>query len=175
MDIITTAMTAITQARGQIGADGMLSPMPMFSNKSRTDNQFRVVLGAIIVGAFLIFLIFSCITARRRRRQGQQPWRGTGWAAGAPPPGHGPAQYTGAPPQQYNGNTAAAPPYSPPANQGYYGQGYNSGTNQGYFGGQQQGVELQQPENAYARGGENVYSPPAGPPPGKKAGDGIIR
>lgn len=30
MDIIITAMTAITQARGQIGADGMLSPMPMF-------------------------------------------------------------------------------------------------------------------------------------------------
>lgn len=150
-------------------------PCQCFSINNYTDIQSRVVLGALVVGAFLIFLIFSCITARRRRRQGQQPWRGTGWAAGAPPPGHGPARYTGAPPQQYNGNTAAAPPYSPPANQGYYGQGYNSGTNQGYFGGQQQGVELQQPENAYARGGENVYSPPTGPPPGKTAGDGIIR
>ena len=169
-------MTAIIQARGLIGADGTFSPLPKFFTKNYTNSQYRVVLAALIIGAFLIFLTFSCITARRRRRQGQQPWRGTGWAAGVPPPGHGPAQYTGAPPQQYNGNpNAAAPPYSPPANQGYYGQGYNSGSNQGYFGGQQQGVELQQPENAYARGGENVFSPPAGPPPGKKAGDGIIR
>ena len=168
-------MTATTQAHGLTGADGMLSPTTNPFTMDFANNQPRVVLGALVAGAFLIFLIFSCITARRRRRQGQTPWRGTGWAAGAPPPGHGPAQYTGAPPQQYNGNAAAAPPYSPPANQGYYGQGYNSGTNQGYFGGQQQGVELQQPENAYARGGENVYSPPAGPPPGKKAGDGIIR
>lgn len=173
--VIITTMTAITRARGLTGVDGKLSPKPKYFTKNDTNSQSRVVLGALIVGAFLIFLIFSCITARRRRRQGQQPWRGTGWAAGVPPPGHGPAQYTGAPPQQYNGNTSAAPPYSPPANQGYYGQGYNSGSNQGYFGGQQQGVELQQPENAYARGGEEVYSPPAGPPPGKKAGDGIIR
>ena len=68
--------------------------------------------------------------------------------------------------------------YSPPiSNQGYYNQ--SQGQNQGYFGGQQQGVELQQPESAYApqRGGEPVYdyAPPMGPPPGTKGGDGIIR
>ncbi|KAK4697818.1 hypothetical protein P7C71_g332, partial [Lecanoromycetidae sp. Uapishka_2] len=136
-----------------------------------------VVLAAIIVGAFFIFLIFSCITARRRRRQGQNPWRGTGWAGGRTPAGHGPAQYTGQPAPAYgNNNGAAAPPvYSPqPTQGGYYNQGYNSGgANQGYFGGQQQqGVELQQPENVYARDGD--YAPPAGPPPGK-GGDGIIR
>lgn len=106
-----------------------------------------------------------------------QPYRGTGWAAGAPPPGHGPAQYTGAPPQPYFANDNQAPPvYSPPiSNQGYYNQGHEQ--NQGYFGGQQQGLELQQPESAYApqRGGDPVYAPPTGPPPGKKGGDGIIR
>ena len=103
------------------------------------------------------------------------PYRGTGWAAGRTPPGHAPAQYTGAQPYYGNNNAAVPPVYSPPANQGYYNQGYNNSPNQGYFGGQQQGVELQQPENAYARGGEQVYSSPPGAPPGKKEGDGIIR
>lgn len=137
-----------------------------------------IVLAIVIIGAFLIFVIFSCFTARRRRRLGHSPYRGTGWAAG-PPPGHGPAQYTGAPPQPYLGNENHAPPvYSPPvSNQGYYNQGH--GQNQGYFGGQQQGVELQQPQSAYTpqRGGEAVYdyAPPVGPPPGQKSGDGIIR
>ena len=104
------------------------------------------------------------------------PYRGTGWAAGRTPPGHAPAQYTGAQPYYGSNNGAAAPPvYSPPGNQGYYNQGYSGGANQGYFGGQQQGVELQQPENAYARGGEQVYSAPPGPPPSKIERDGIIR
>ncbi|CAF9929347.1 hypothetical protein IMSHALPRED_007886 [Imshaugia aleurites] len=137
-----------------------------------------ILLGAIVIGAFLIFVIFSCITARRRRRFGNSPYRGTGWAAGRPPPGHAPAQYTGAPPQPYFANNNQAPPvYSPPvSNQGYYNQGQEQ--NQGYFGSQQQGVELQQPESAYTpRGGEPVYNyaPPMSPPPGKKGGDGIIR
>lgn len=126
------------------------------------------------MGAFLIFLIFSCITSRRRRRQGQNPWRGTGWAAGRTPAGHAPAQYTGqAAPYSGNEGAAAPPVYSPAASQGgYYNQGYNGGgANQGYFGGQQQGVELQQPENVYARDGG--YAPPAGPPPGTGK-DGII-
>lgn len=96
------------------------------------------------------------------------PFRGTGWAAGAPP-GHGQAQYTG-----YGGNQGAPPPvYSAPPNQGY---NYNQpqGANQGYFGGQQNGVELQQPNSAYVRGGQEVFAPPAGAPPGVK-GDGIVR
>lgn len=117
----------------------------------------------------------SCITARRRRKRGMTPFRGTGWAAGGPPPpGHGPAQYTGAQPyygNQYNNQPAGQPVYAPPPNQNSYG---NTGANQSYFGGQQNGVELQQPNNAYQpqRGGDQVFSPPSGPPPGK---DGIIR
>ena len=105
-----------------------------------------------------------------------QPYRGTGWAAqgaqGGPPQG----QWAGAQNQGYYGNNQAAPPYSPTANQGYnYNQQPAYGGNQGYFGGQQNGgVELQSPDGAHMRGGENVYQPPAGPPP-NKANDGIIR
>lgn len=93
------------------------------------------------------------MTARRRRRQGLQPYRGTAWV-GRTPFGHGPAQYN----PQYQ----QAPP--PAYNQGYYG----NNTNQGYFGGgPQPGVELQEPQNTY-RGGDNVYEPPVGAPPGKE-------
>ena len=141
-----------------------------------------VVLAVILVAAFLFFFLFrsvcfshchpycstnppsSFLTARRRRKRGLQPYRGTGWSTA--PFGHGPAQY--------NPNYPSQPPpdlhTSPPAygaNAGYYG-----GQNQGYFGGQQAGVELQQPQNVH-RGGDNVYQPPGGPPP-KKA-DGIVR
>lgn len=119
-----------------------------------------------------------CITARRRRAAGTVPFRGTGWAAGRPPPGHGPAQYTGSQQQygnQYNNqpSNAAPPVYTSPENQGYYG---NGGANQGYFGGQQSGIELQHPQGAYQpqRGGDTVYTPPTGPPPGKE-GDAVIR
>lgn len=117
-----------------------------------------------------------CITARRRRRAGNVPFRGTGWAAGRTPAGHAPAQYTGAQPY-YGGNNQQPPPngappvYGAPQNQTYYGNG-----NQGYFGGQQSGIELQQPQGAYRPpgGGDSVYNPPPGAPPGK-GGDGIIR
>ncbi|MCJ1445594.1 MAG: hypothetical protein MMC23_006099 [Stictis urceolatum] len=126
------------------------------------------------VGAFLIFLLFSCITARRRRRLGNQPFYGTGWAAG----GHGQPQYTNQ--QPYYGNQQY--PSQPSAQ---YNQGWNQpppqygaqGTTGEHYGGypkpdipgQENGVELQQPNQAYQpqRGGESVYNPPAGPPPGK--------
>lgn len=104
--------------------------------------------------------IDRCLSARRRRAHGLQPYRGTGWIPGA----HGPAvynpNYQGPPPQQPY--YASSPPTYTPQAGGYYGQ-----QNQGYFGGQQTGVELQQPSNAY-RGGDNVYEPPTGPPPSKK-------
>ena len=114
----------------------------------------------------------SCISARRRRQQGFQPYRGTGWLPGATPPGHGPAQYTGAAPQYNNQQYGAPPVYSPSSNQTYYGPE----SNQPYFRGQEQGVELQQPQSTYqpAIGGDPVYTAPAGPPPGKK-GDVVIR
>ncbi|KAF2240811.1 hypothetical protein BU26DRAFT_525718 [Trematosphaeria pertusa] len=125
-----------------------------------------VVLAVIIVGFFLLFVVCSCITARRRRRLGRQPFYGTGWAAR-------PGQPTAQPYYNNNQNYNHPPPqYTPqPQNQGYYG------SNQGYYGsspyGQQQGVELQSPQPTHTRGGDDVYAPPAGPPPGK--GDGIIR
>jgi hypothetical protein len=58
-----------------------------------------------------------------------------------------------------------APPYSPPLNNQYTGNTFNS--NDGYYG-QQSGIELQPPKNAYApRGGDPVYESPEGPPPKK--------
>lgn len=125
-----------------------------------------MVLGVVIFLFFLIFFLFSCITARRRRRRGMQPFYGTGWVPGARP-GVPQQQQPYGTAQPYYGNTttntgygAPAPPYSPP-NQGYY------------YGEQQNGVELQAPQQSHMRAGENVYEPPPGPPPGKK--DHIVR
>ncbi|MCJ1253581.1 hypothetical protein MMC24_001393 [Lignoscripta atroalba] len=151
------------------------------------DNRYRspwnsygrwATLSAILFGTFLLFLLFACITARRRRRAGLNPYRGTGWLGNRAPVGHAPAQYTGNQAQPHYGNNqydnSQPPVYTSPPNQGYYGNGNQ--TNQGYFGGQQSGIELQQPQSTYQpqKGGDPVYSPPAGPPPGK-GGDGIIR
>ncbi|OCL11872.1 hypothetical protein AOQ84DRAFT_266213, partial [Glonium stellatum] len=112
-----------------------------------------VVLAIVIIGFILLFVLFACFTARRRRRAGQNPYYGTGWAANRPPPG----QYN----QPYYSNQPA-PPYSPPQANQYYG------SNQGYFG-QQNGIELQSPQATHypPRSGDNVYSPPPGPPPQK--------
>ncbi|RMY23767.1 hypothetical protein D0866_11573 [Hortaea werneckii] len=119
-----------------------------------------LVLALIIVGAFFIFFLFSCITARRRRRHGYRPYRGTGWALGRTPPGHAPAQYNSAAPyyanyqpQYNNSNNPPPPPPSYGQSQSYYGQ------NADYYG-RQNDVELQQPEN--------VYKPPEGPPPTRR-------
>ena len=96
---------------------------------------------------------------------------GTGWMA----PGHGAVQYygPGGPnnaqnPQQYQTgyesyNAGQAPPAYNPGQHGYYGQ--------------ESGVEMQPPTQSYQpgrnAGGTEVYSPPAGPPPGKEGA--IIR
>ncbi|KAK4497714.1 hypothetical protein PRZ48_010367 [Zasmidium cellare] len=129
---------------------------------STWDNWARwLVLALIIIAALILFFAFSCITARRRRRMGYQPYRGTGWALGRTPPGHAPAQYNQQPyyqnaqPYYNNSNNPAPPPaYTPPPNNGYYGND----------------VELQQPQNVYGgyRGAEGAYEPPKGPPPGRK-------
>lgn len=89
---------------------------------------------------------------------------GTGWASRN---GHGEPQFY--PPQQqqpyYNPQYAPppAPPYSPPTG-GYYANqpngSYETGTT----------MTPQPPQAAYthpSRDAENVYAPPAGPPPGK--------
>ncbi|KAI5364266.1 putative chitin synthesis regulation, Congo red resistance, RCR protein [Septoria linicola] len=127
-----------------------------------------LVLALIIIAAFLLFFSFSCISARRRRKLGHSPYRGTGWALGRTPPGHAPAQYTGQ--QQpyyqnaqpyYNNSNNPPPAYTPPPNNGYYG-------NQNHNGPYGNDVELQQPQSTYSgyRGQEaGVYEPPKGPPP----------
>ncbi|PGH06947.1 hypothetical protein AJ79_06421 [Helicocarpus griseus UAMH5409] len=116
-----------------------------------------VALAVIIVCAFIVFFAFACVSARRRRRQGLQPFHGTGWAA------HHAFWQQQQHQQQYQQPYPNAPPpqYSPAG--GFYGPKPT------YFGGhqnppQEQGVEMQPPQNTY-RAGEPVYQPPPGPPP----------
>ncbi|KAE8352493.1 chitin synthesis regulation, resistance to congo red-domain-containing protein, partial [Aspergillus coremiiformis] len=96
-----------------------------------------VLLAILIVGVLMAFFMFACLSARKRRRRGQQPFYGTGWTAGGTHPPQGQWQ------QQ---------PYP------------NYGQQQPYYGQPQYGSELQPPPNAYAR--DNAYAPPPGPPPG---------
>ncbi|EAU33591.1 predicted protein [Aspergillus terreus NIH2624] len=120
----------------------------------------RWVAFAVIVGcAFIIFFLFACYNARRRRSRGLRPHPGTAWMAG-PPPAYN--QYNQS--QPYN----ADPYYQQPPPPQYTPQP----AAYGYFGGQPQpgpGIELQTPPHAYTHGGDRVYQPPPGPPP---AGDG---
>lgn len=104
------------------------------------------------------------MSARRRRRFGYQPYRGTGWALGRTPPGHAAPTYNAQPyyansnpgPYYNNSNNPAPPPaYTPPPNNGYYG-------------GQRDDVELQQPQPAYGGVQSGGYEPPKYPPPGRK-------
>jgi len=112
---------------------------------------------------------------------------GTGWMAGGGKPGgpYPPQQQWGggyAPQQQYGMQPQYGPPkYGGQENQYPYGQEnqYQYGAQQGsvnpqytgttfqpsdgYYGGHNEGVQLQSPPNTY----QQVYSPPAGPPPGK--------
>lgn len=144
----------------------------------------RWVLAAVVIVFFLsLFIIWSCISNRRRRTRGLTPRYGTGWmmpggqynAGGQQQPQYGggwfghnkfnnnqqpqyqqppPPQYTpaqGEVPNQYTGQTFNS-------NEGYYGQ-HNTHNND---------IPLQQPTSSYyPRGGDNVYEPPAGPPPAK--------
>ncbi|KAI9751905.1 MAG: hypothetical protein M1815_000858 [Lichina confinis] len=131
---------------------------------TRWSSWGRWVFLAGIIGFFLIFFILACVSARRRRRAGRQPFRGTGWMGG-PPPGHGPAVYTAPRPTDpsppYQAPSSPAPQYYPPAN-----PGYNNNNPGGYYG-PQGGVELQPPTNIYQpqRAAEPEYAPPPGPPP----------
>jgi len=150
---------------------------------SRWDSWGRwVALAVIVVVVLLVAFLFSCYNTRRRRRLGMAPMYGTGWMAGKPAQGqygNNGGYYNSN--QPYNGGTAA-PPYSPPLNNQQTGntfnsnEGYYGSPNQGYaqYGGQQNGIELQQPQNTYnpQRGGDPVYEAPQGAPPGK---DHVIR
>ncbi|QDS78108.1 hypothetical protein FKW77_004145 [Venturia effusa] len=107
------------------------------------------VLAIVVVLFFILFFTCSCTNARRRRRQGQQPLYGTGWTA--PAPRYEPHQ-NHAPYYNTNPNYPPAPPqYSheiPNGHSGYYGQ--------------QSGVELQPPPQAYTAGRNgDAHGPPA--------------
>lgn len=83
-----------------------------------------------------------CITARRRRRRGYQPYFGTSWAAR--PGQYGQQNYNQ---PYYNNSNNPAPPPAYGASNDYYAQ--------------RNDVELQSPQPA--------YQPPKGPPPGHAA------
>jgi hypothetical protein len=132
------------------------------------DTWGRWVVLAGIIGLFLLFFLISCLSARRRRKAGLNPYRGTGWLAGKPPPGHGPAVWTGGQQGAYQQPASnPAPPYSQQPNDSYQTTGH-TGSNTGYYAPQNGGFELQSPPNTYQpqQGGEPVYAPPPGPPPG---------
>ncbi|KAK2072660.1 hypothetical protein P8C59_006998 [Phyllachora maydis] len=128
-----------------------------------------VFLAILVVSFILAFFLLACIRARRRRQAGLAPSYGTGWLAPGNKYGYGqnnanqgPAQTYQPPPPQYSAQ---------PANAQYTGTTFNP--NDGYYGnaqygGQQEGIQLQQPPNSYQREAQNVYEPPAGPPPAKK-------
>jgi hypothetical protein len=114
-----------------------------------------------LLGLFLLsFFLCSCVTARRRRRAGQNPYYGTGWAARNQTPHDVQPYYA-------NNNQYPPPPpeYSPDVPNGH----------QQYYGAPQQtGIELQAPTNVYTPGrSTDVYEPPIGAP--QKKGDGMIR
>jgi len=113
-----------------------------------------VVVAAVLIFVVILFIVLGRMDARRRRNRGVQPMYGTGWMA--PPP-----KYPGGPAPQQGGYQPPAPPYSPPppnAQQSQYA----------YGGGYQ--MQPQPPQQSYQpvyRGGAEMYTPPAGPPPGK--------
>lgn len=102
----------------------------------------RWVFLAGIILLFLVFFILACVSARRRRKAGMTPFRGTGWMGG-PPPGHGPAVYTGpqgapaaqshyGPTPPYLQTADPAPQYTTaPPPQGYYGGNNNNSSGGG--------------------------------------------
>ena len=157
-DMATATTTEAAPAPGILGHDGSFSASSSSARSSSSSSSREYTKASLIVNAMLIPL--SCISARRRRKMGYQPYRGTAWAVGRTPPGHGAATYNQ---QPYYANQQ--PGYQPPP------PAY--GASQDYYGGRND-VELQSPPQAY--GGynrDNTYSPPPGPPPQKN--DGIIR
>lgn len=101
-----------------------------------------------------------------------RPFYGTGWVGQGNQQNYNPNYPNQQPPPQGQWGYNNQQPQ-----QGYGGQpgGYydsnnqqHTGANQSYYTPQQTGAtELQSPMNTYRPGEAPVYSPPAGPPPGK--------
>ncbi|ROT36878.1 hypothetical protein SODALDRAFT_335093 [Sodiomyces alkalinus F11] len=147
----------------------------------------RWVLTGMIIFAFILLL--CCLGSRRRRKRGRQPMYGTGWMTNNRF-GGGPHQQPQQQPQygqgynqqqqqggyhygqqqqpQYGygqGEYNAPPAYGqPPPQPQHTGQTFTPG--EGYYGGHD-GIQLQQPPQAYSRGVDGDFSPPPGPPPAK--------
>jgi hypothetical protein len=100
----------------------------------------------------------SCLTARRRRKLGYQPYKGTAWTLGRTPAGHGAANYN----PNYQQQQTQQPYYN---NSNNPAPQYNTGGNNGYYGNE---AGVQQPPASYGgyNSGQPVYAPPAGKPPG---------
>ncbi|KAJ5935183.1 hypothetical protein N7466_004730 [Penicillium verhagenii] len=136
------------------------------SNSSWNSWGRWVAFAVIVAIAFLIFFAFACFNARRRRSHGQQPYTGTSWMA--PPPGPPPPHESGYQQPYYPNNNDPYFQHQPPPQYSANPQNY------GYFGAQapphqqQNGIELQAPQNAYNASGARDYAPPTGPPPAKK-------
>lgn len=122
-----------------------------------------VLAGVVILLTILVIFAICCVRSRRQRKHGRRPMYGTGWMA----PGKFAGQH---PQQQQQWGGGGAPPAPPPPPYGGYGQqhqqaGYNNaaspyGQQREYY---SQADGVQQPQSTY----QPVYSPPAGPPPGK--------
>jgi len=78
--------------------------------------QRWVVLGIVIVAVIVFFLACSCMTARRRRSRGLNPYYGTGWANWGPPPAYDFNRQQQQPQTgpQYGGQTTGYGQYAPP-------------------------------------------------------------
>ena len=166
---VTTTDTTDEYAEVVLGITGLAGSSWAWSSSAQfsSSSSSRKFTQTIITHTHLIrFANVSqrCITARRRRKRGYQPYRGTGWTLGRTPPGHGQATYNNQPQYaQYaqNQNQYQAPqqPYynnsnNPPPS--YYDASANRGGNND--------VELQSPQPAYGGHGSQ-YQPPKGPPP----------
>lgn len=113
------------------------------------------------------FFLCSCLSQRRRRKAGRQPFYGTGWTQNLPFGGG----------NSYGNNYQNKPSYQAPPPQygqennynqheGFYGQN-TGGQNQSYFGGRQTELEMQPPQNVYGARDQSGFAPPPGPPPSK--------
>ncbi|KAI4756680.1 hypothetical protein E4T52_16133 [Aureobasidium sp. EXF-3400] len=119
------------------------------NNCNSTWNRWgRWVLLACIIGVFFVlFFLFSCLSARRRRKNGNNPYYGTGWTVrhGAPTYNQNvQPQYETSSTPYYNNSNNPPPAYTAPNTYG-------------------NNIELQQPQAAY----NGAYAPPKDPPPGR--------
>ncbi|KAK9455641.1 chitin synthesis regulation, resistance to congo red-domain-containing protein [Dipodascopsis uninucleata] len=133
-----------------------------------------LLLGIVVLFAFVFFYLFVCTRNRRLSKQRKQPIYGTAWMGQGggyypPPPGPPPqqAQHTGTTPYygQYNGqgNASVPPPYSP--SPGPYGGAQNQQQTGTYYYGQNGQVGgSNMNEESY----EMQYRPPTSPPAAAK-------